>query len=239
MIRWGIIGCGDVTEVKSGPALQRASKSALVAVMRRTGALAQDYARRHNVPRWYDNADALIRDPDVDAVYIATPPGSHFEYALKVAAAGKPCYVEKPMARSFVECQRMIDAFERAKLPLFVAYYRRALPRFVKLKDLIDSGKIGHVTSCRYHRTTPDRPAPPGFWRLDVAQSGGGLFLDVGSHVLDLLDYLLGEFVETSGSGFGRPESPAEETVALSFRTSRGVVGAASWNFAADRNEEL
>src|SRR5437867_12721845 len=95
-IRWGIIGCGDVTEVKSGPALQRASDSALVAVMRRNRAAAEDYARRHNVPRFYDNAGALIADPDVDVVYVATPPGSHLEYALKVASAGKPCYVEKP-----------------------------------------------------------------------------------------------------------------------------------------------
>src|SRR6476619_383950 len=136
-IRWGIIGCGDVTEVKSGPALQRARDSALVAVMRRNRAAAEDYARRHDVPRFYGDAEALINDPEVDAVYVATPPGSHLEYALKVAAAGKPCYVEKPMARSFTECSQMIDAFERAGLPLFVAYYRRALPRFIKAKDLI------------------------------------------------------------------------------------------------------
>src|SRR3954467_14032329 len=117
-IRWGIIGCGDVTEVKSGPALQKAAGSALVAVMRRDAARAADYAKRHGVPRWYDDADALIRDADVDAVYVATPPGSHLQYALRVAAAGKPCYVEKPMARSHVECERMIEAFERARQPL-------------------------------------------------------------------------------------------------------------------------
>jgi predicted dehydrogenase len=238
-IGWGIIGCGDVTEIKSGPALQLARNSKLVAVMRRTGELAKDYAQRHNVPRWYDDADVLIGDPGVDAIYVATPPGSHLEYALKVAAAGKPCYVEKPMARSFAECQRMIDAFERARLPLFVAYYRRALPRFVKAKELIDSGKIGHVTACRYHRSTPDRPAPTGFWRLDVAQSGGGLFLDVGSHVLDVLDHLLGEFVEFGGAAHALNDRDIEDNVALHFRTSRGVVGAASWNFAGDRNEEI
>jgi predicted dehydrogenase len=238
-IRWGIIGCGDVTEVKSGPALQRAVGSEFAAVMRRDGALAKDYAHRHGVPRWYDHADELINDPGVDAVYIATPPGSHFEYAIKVAMAGKPCYVEKPMARSFIECKRMIEAFERAKMPLFVAYYRRALPRFVKLKELIDSGKIGRVTGCRYRRSCVDRPIPPGFWRMDVAQSGGGLFLDVGSHVLDLLDHLLGEFVEFGGVAHAASGAVAEENVAVHFRTARGVVGVADWNFAADRNEEL
>jgi 1,5-anhydro-D-fructose reductase (1,5-anhydro-D-mannitol-forming) len=238
-IRWGIIGCGDVTEVKSGPALQRAKGSELAAVMRRNGALAKDYAQRHGVPRWHDDADQLINDPGVDAVYIATPPGSHFEYALQVARAGKPCYVEKPMARSYAECRRMIDAFEQAKLPLFVAYYRRALPRFVKLKELIDSGKIGRVTGCRYRRSCIDRPIPPGFWRMDVAQSGGGLFLDVGSHVLDLLDHLLGEFVEYGGVAHAMPGAIAEDNVTVHFRSSQGIVGDANWNFAADRNEEL
>src|SRR5438067_1919276 len=113
-IRWGIIGCGDVTEVKSGPGFRKAQDSALVAVMRRDGAKAADYARRHGVPHWYDDADKLVADPEVNAVYVATPPGSHLEYALRVAAAGKPCYVEKPMARSHAECRRMIDAFDAA-----------------------------------------------------------------------------------------------------------------------------
>src|SRR5262249_20388141 len=130
-------------------------------------------------------------------------------------------------------------AFERAKLPLFVAYYRRALPRFLKTKELIDSGKIGQVTGCRYHRSTPDRPVHPGFWRLDIAPSGGGLFLDAGSQVLDLLDHLLGEFVEFAGPAHAIDGRDIEDNVALHFRTTRGVVGTASWNFAGDRNEEV
>src|SRR5213592_2609043 len=97
VVRWGIIGCGDVTEVKSGPGFQKAERSSLVAVMRRNGALAADYSRRHGVPKWYDDADALIADPEVDVVYVATPPSSHMDYALRVARAGKPVYVEKPM----------------------------------------------------------------------------------------------------------------------------------------------
>ena len=121
-IRWGIIGCGNVTEVKSGPGFQKAQHSALVAVMRRDGALARDYAERHGVPRWYDDADALIADPDVDAVYVATPPDSHAEYALRVARAGKPVYVEKPMALNHAQCRVMIDACRAAHVPLFVAY---------------------------------------------------------------------------------------------------------------------
>jgi 1,5-anhydro-D-fructose reductase (1,5-anhydro-D-mannitol-forming) len=137
-VRWGIIGCGNVTEVKSGPGLQKAKGSSLVAVMRRQGALAEDYARRHGVPRWYDDAQALIDDPQVNAVYVATPPSSHCAYTLQAAQAGKPVYVEKPMARTYAECQTMIGACRDARVPLFVAYYRRMLPRFLKVKELID-----------------------------------------------------------------------------------------------------
>src|SRR6478752_4064397 len=137
-VRWGIIGCGDVTEVKSGPSFQKIENSELVAVMRRTGELAKDYAERHNVPKWYDDADAHINDPDIDAVNIATPPGSHKEYTMKVAQAGKPVYVEKPMALDFTECQEMIAACEQAGVPLYVAYYRRGQARFLKIKELLE-----------------------------------------------------------------------------------------------------
>ncbi|MCW5581583.1 MAG: Gfo/Idh/MocA family oxidoreductase, partial [Luteimonas sp.] len=139
-IRWGIIGCGDVTEVKSGPALQQAPGSALAAVMRRNVALAEDYARRHGVPRWYGDAQALVDDPGVDAVYVATPPSTHLPYALMAMRAGKPVYVEKPMALDAAECAAMIDASRASGVPLFVAYYRRALPRFLTLRDLLDGG---------------------------------------------------------------------------------------------------
>src|SRR5688500_5443867 len=142
-IRWGIIGCGDVTEVKSGPGFQKADHSALVAVMRRTGTLAEDYARRHGVPRWYDDARALVADPEVDAVYVATPPSTHLEYALLAARAGKPVYVEKPMARDHAECVAMVEGCRAAGVPLFVAYYRRSLARFLKIKELVDAGAIG------------------------------------------------------------------------------------------------
>ena len=121
-IRWGMIGCGDVTEVKSGPGFQKAERSVLVAVMRRNGALAADYAKRHGVPRSYDQAEALLADAEVDAVYIATPPDTHAHYALLAAAAGKPAYVEKPMARHAPECDRMLEAFQHARLP--VSLYR-------------------------------------------------------------------------------------------------------------------
>ncbi|KAE8764485.1 Gfo/Idh/MocA family protein [Georgenia thermotolerans] len=242
-VRWGILGVGDVTERKSGPGLQRAERSELVAVMRRDGAKAEDYARRHGVPRWYDDADALINDPDVDAVYIATPPDSHRDLTLKVAAAGKPVYVEKPMARTAAECEEMIAACERAGVPLFVAYYRRAMPRFVTVKRLLDDGAIGtpHAVSVR----TQGVPGmwEPGHlpWRVQPEVSGGGLFVDLGSHTLDLLDHLLGPIGAVSGAAFNHAgRYPAEDTVAAAFVFTSGVQGVGLWAFdVAEQRDEV
>src|SRR5262245_31482477 len=150
-IRWGILGCGAVCEVKSGPAFQKADGSELVAVMRRNAGLAEDFARRQGVPAWYDDADRLIDEPHDHTVYHASPPGRHPGLALKVSAHGKPAYVEKPMARTHSECEHMLESFGQKGLPLFVAYYRRPLPRFLKAKEILDSGALGTITgvSCR------------------------------------------------------------------------------------------
>ncbi len=246
VIRWGILGCGDVTEVKSGPGFQKAAGSQLVAVMRRNAALAADYARRHGVPRWYDDARALIADPEVDAVYVATPPGAHLEGALLAAAAGKPCYMEKPMARHTAECDAMIAACAQAGVKLFVAYYRRRLPRFLKVRELLAAGAVGTLTGVSYRMATPTPAnADPArhAWRVDAANAGGGLLLDVGSHVLDLLDDLVGPLplAQVHGHAARLVASPAavEDAVTMIFRTAAGVPGAATWNFASQTREDL
>lgn len=237
-VRWGIIGCGAVTEVKSGPALQKAEGSRLVAVMRRNAALAEDYARRHGVPRWYADAGALIADPEVNAVYVATPPASHRDYTLQAAAAGKPVYVEKPMARTHAECLEMIAACREAGVGLYVAYYRRAQPRFLKVRDLLAAGAIGAprtVTVTLHQRPLADVSRPEDLpWRVRPEISGGGLFLDVGSHTLDLLDYLLGPigWVQGEAANLGAQYEP-EDTVVGTWRHASGVHGTGSWCFAA------
>ncbi len=237
-IRWGIIGCGDVTEVKSGPGFQKARDSRLVAVMRRNGALAADYARRHHVPRWYDEAEALISDPEVDAVYIATPPSTHKEYVLKVARAGKPVYVEKPMALTYAECQEMVEGCQAAGVPLFVAYYRRALPRFVKVKELIDAGAIGEarlVTMTLYWPPAPEELDPAGLhWHVRPEISGGGRFVDVVSHTLDFMDYVLGPIRQVRGFAANQGgHYPAEDIVCGAFVFTPGVQASGAWCFTA------
>jgi predicted dehydrogenase len=242
-VRWGILGCGDVCEVKSGPGFQQAEGSELVAVMRRDGALAEDFARRHSVPAFYDDADRLIADPNVTAVYIASPPGSHLELALKVAAAGKPAYVEKPMARSHAECLRMLAAFERAQVPLFVAYYRRALPRFLKAKGIVDSGRLGQLlrVDVRFANDGQAQLDPARLpWRVQAEHAGAGLFLDLASHTLDVLDFLLGPLQHVQGEACNLA-SPVdvEDRVTLGFATMSGARGTGSWNFASKSAEDL
>jgi predicted dehydrogenase len=209
--------------------------------MRRDRVKAEDFARRHDVARVHARADDLIGDPEVDAVYIATPPSTHCELSLRVAAAGKPCLVEKPMALDHAECVRMVEAFRTAALPLWVAYYRRALPRYLAVRTLLARGAIGRVTS--FHVEVMDRLATAdqaAAWRFDPAIAGGGLFMDVGSHCVDLIDYLAGEIVEAAGfaANTGGTYS-AEDVTAAAFRTSAGVVGTGAWNFNAGEKRDL
>lgn len=241
-VRWGIIGCGDVTEVKSGPALQKAEGSELVAVMRRNGALAEDYAKRHGVAAWYDDAEALVNDPDVNAIYVATPPGFHREYALLAARAGKPVYVEKPMARNHAECLEMIAACEEAKVPLFVAYYRRGLPKFVEIKRLIDSGIIGEVrfVQTTFLQTMREDDGQEQPWRIRPELSGGGLFVDLASHTLDVLDYLLGPIGEVKGFASNQSgQYQVEDIVTTTYAFESGVMGTGIWSFNAFKRSDV
>lgn len=242
-IRWGIIGCGNVTEVKSGPGFQKAKNSALMAVMRRDADKARDYAARHGAPKWYGSADDLVHDPDVDAVYVATPPSSHEEYAMLAAKAGKPVYIEKPMARTFDECRRMIEACRSAGTPLFVAYYRRCLPRFVKVKELVESGAIGDVRFVSVMLYQPPERAefdPANLpWRVVPEIAGAGLFLDLASHTLDVLDYILGPIEKARGMASNQAGLyAAEDIVTANWAFVSGALGAGVWCFTSrDRSD--
>ena len=184
-MNWAIIGCGDVTEVKSGPAFRKVPGSKLVSVMRRDAERAESYAQRHGVERWTTDANEILDSEDIDAVYIATHPNTHAEYTIRAAEAGKAVYVEKPMAVNPAECRDMIDACNRAALPLWTAYYRRALPRFDKVRALIAEGAIGAVRAVNSIRFQGYRE---GSWQNQPGLSGGGWCFDSACHTLDWLD---------------------------------------------------
>jgi 1,5-anhydro-D-fructose reductase (1,5-anhydro-D-mannitol-forming) len=236
-IRWGIIGCGDVTERKSGPAYQKTEGFGLKSVMRRDLEKAADYARRHNIDKYGNDADALINDPDIDAIYIATPPDTHKFYALKVADAGKPCCIEKPMAPSYADCVEIVNAFENKSIPLFVAYYRRSLPRFLKVKQWIEEGRIGVVRDVHWQLTrVPSAIDVSGEynWRTDAKIATAGYFEDLASHGLDLFIYFFGDVKDAAGVSLNQQGLyTAKDAVAASWLHESGVTGTSSWNFGA------
>ena len=196
-INWGIIGCGDVTEVKSGPAFNKVPNSKLIAVMRRNAEKAQNYAQRHGVEKWYSDADDLINDPEINAIYVATPPLNHEEYAIKTMKAGKPVYVEKPMAVSAGAAERIEKVANETRVKITVAHYRRQQPLFLKIKELLQQKIIGDVRIVDLKMLQPHQSniiaKTETNWRIDPSVSGGGLFYDLAPHQLDLMLYFFWE----------------------------------------------
>jgi predicted dehydrogenase len=244
-IKWGMIGCGNVTEKKSGPAFSKVPNSALVAVMGRSAEKAADYAQRHGVPKWYTSVDELINDPEVNAVYIATPPDVHLEYAAKALKAGKAVYVEKPMARNTAECNAMNQISRETGVPLFVAYYRRSLDYFLKVKELIDQKVIGDIrlvtVQIHYNPYTEEigENAQPR-WRVDPQISGGGHFHDLASHQFDFLEYALGPI--KTAQGIARNQAglyAADDIVVANFEFESGVLGTGSWCYTLHKEQRL
>lgn len=239
-IRWGIIGCGNVTEAKSGPAFQQIEGSYIVAVMRRDAEKAADYAKRHGIAKGYSDADKLIQDPDVNAIYIATPPDTHAFYTLKALEAGKPVYVEKPMALNYTEAKQMADASEKYGIPVFVAYYRRALSGFLKVKELIENKAIGEVLSIDLKLHLPTRNEDYKTdnlpWRVLPEKSGGGYFFDLASHQLDWLDFVFGKAELISSKIENRAGLySAEDYVQAKLRYKNNILFTGNWDFCAPK----
>ncbi|QKJ32852.1 Gfo/Idh/MocA family oxidoreductase [Mucilaginibacter mali] len=235
-IKWGIIGCGNVTEVKSGPAFNEVPHSKLVAVMRRNAALAADYARRHKVSKWYSQAEELIADPEVNAIYVATPPAYHEEYVIKALEYGKMVYVEKPVTTTVESCERMVEAEHAFRGKLCVAHYRRALPYFNGIKGMLDQGTIGKVKMVKLTMLQPyrnDLIAKTEYnWRVVPALSGGGLFFDLAPHQLDILMWMLGEPVSCQGISLNHAGLyEADDTVVGTIQFPNGVLFTGDWCF--------
>ncbi len=243
-IKWGIIGCGNVTEAKSGPAFQQIEGSSIEAVMRRDAKKAADYARRHGIKKWYSDANELINDPEVNAVYIATPPDSHAFYTLKTLEAGKAVYVEKPMALNYANALKMHNASKKYNIPIFVAYYRRALSGFLNIKELIENDAVGEITEINLklhlaarHEDYNVNDLP---WRVIPEKSGGGYFFDLASHQLDWLDFVFGkaELISSKVENQCRLYD-AEDFVHAKLRYQNKINFSGSWNFCVDKENEI
>lgn len=234
-IRWGVIGCGSVAEKKSVPAYLMTDRFEVAWVMRRDAEKAKDYAQRHKIPNWTANAMDVIENPEIDAIYIATPPDSHKFYALLVANAGKPCCIEKPMTPNFQDSLEVYETFKAKELPLFVAYYRRSLPRFNKIKEWLDEGQIGTVRHIYWQKTKPPSDidlSKQYNWRTDKEIAPGGYFDDLASHGLDLFTYLLGDIKRANGLATNQQNLySAYDAVTASWIHENGVTGEGNWNF--------
>ncbi len=241
MIKWGMIGAGDVTEVKSGPAFKKVDNSDMIAVMRRDEEKVKDYALRHQIANWYTDADTMLANPDIDAVYIATPPHVHLHYVQKALQAGKMVYVEKPLALNALEANQMKDLLEQYGGKLVVAHYRRANPYFLKVKEIVQSGLIGKVSLICLKIYKKSLPAEVLFlsknqWRVDPAISGGGLFHDLAPHQLDLMVAIFGKPVNYCGLSDTKGSEKAAIRVGGHILFDEEVLFQGIWDF--DREEE-
>lgn len=237
-IKWGFIGCGEVTEKKSGPAFSLVEDSTVVAVMSRSADKARSYAQRHGIKRWYTDPQALLDDPEVNAVYIATPPSTHATFAIMAMKAGKPVYVEKPMAANYEDCCRINRISLTTGMPCFVAYYRRYLDYFQRVKQLVNSGAIGTVVNVQIRFAVPPRDLDYNSrnlpWRVQPDIAGGGYFYDLAPHQIDLLQEMFGPIIEAEGYTANRGGLyETEDSVSACFRFSNGVPGSGSWCFVA------
>lgn len=242
-INWGIIGCGDVTEVKSGPAFNKVPNSKLIAVMRRNAEKAQNYAQRHGVEKWYSDADDLINDPEINAIYVATPPLNHEEYAIKTMKAGKPVYVEKPMAVSAGAAERIEKVANETRVKITVAHYRRQQPLFLKIKELLQQKIIGDVRIVDLKMLQPHQSniiaKTETNWRIDPSVSGGGLFYDLAPHQLDLMLYFFGKPKKTTGISFNASGYyNADDTTSGQILFESKVLVNGAWCFTSSERKD-
>jgi predicted dehydrogenase len=241
-IRWGMLGCGDVTEKKSGPAFNKVEGSQVIAVMCRNADKAADYAHRHHIQNCYTSVEKLISNKDINAVYIATPPSSHAEYAIMALEHGKMVYVEKPMAANYHECERMSEASRKNGMPLYVAYYRRFLPYFLKVKEILNTGMLGKLLYVKVDFHIPPRKEDYNAldvpWRLKPEIAGGGYFYDMACHQIDLFDMYFGKTAEVWGRKINRRGLyEPEDLINAAITYESGLPLFATWCFAGDEGQ--
>jgi predicted dehydrogenase len=241
IVNWGIIGCGDVAEVKSGPAFQKVNGSSLLTVMRRNEEKVKDFAKRHQVPNYTTSASELINDENINAIYIATPPSSHLNYALQAIQAGKNVYLEKPMVLNSNEANVLLNALNESDTKVTVAHYRRNLPLFIKVKKLLDTNTIGRVFSAEIDIAQSKNAnliaKTDDNWRLNSEISGGGYFHDIAPHQIDLMCYYFGDIAKVKKGAYASNGS-LNDIVKGEIDFTNGIRFKGSWDFAATNDRD-
>jgi len=240
-ICWGIIGCGNVTEVKSGPAFNKVEHSSLMAVSRRDPDKLADYVKRHHIPLSFTNALDLIQSEKINAIYIATPPDVREAYAIEAMQLGKPVYLEKPMALNLAACKRLKSVSEKLGIKLSVAHYRRNLPLFMEVKNILEQGDIGAVKEVQITmlKKTDKAAKDPSNWRVDPSIAGGGYFYDLAPHQIDLVFYFFGKPKSFSGTSTNKAGLyKAEDFVQGTIELENGIVCKGLWDFSINGEEK-
>jgi predicted dehydrogenase len=203
-LRWGLIGCGDISKKRVAPALNSLDQSELIAVARANHSLAKSFAKEFSAKRWYKNWQDILSDEEIDAVYLATPVYLHAEQTIAAAEAGKHVLCEKPMALNANDCKRMIETCKTHNVKLGVAYYRHFYPVIKGAKEIILSGEIGEPTivDIQAFEWFDRKPGEPRYWLLQKELSGGGPMMDFGCHRIEVLHYLFGGVKEMQAQLF-------------------------------------
>jgi predicted dehydrogenase len=235
-LRWGLIGCGDISRKRVAPALRLIPECELIAVSRARVDLAEAFANEFGAKRWYGDWRELIADDEIDAVYIATPVYLHAEQTVAAAEAGKSVLCEKPMAMNAGECKQMIAVCEFEDVALGVAYYRRFYPAIRRVKEIIVSGEIGKPVIAQINAFERFNPAPgeDRYWLLERSKSGGGPMMDFGCHRLEILLNLFGP-IERTTAVIGRAlfDREVEDTCIASFEFGSGAQASLAVTHAA------
>ena len=235
-LRWGLIGCGDISTKRVAPALRDLPNCDLVAVARARVDLARSFAEQFGARKWRPDWEALALDQEIDAVYIATPVHLHAAQTIAAAEAGKHVLCEKPMALNVEECERMIAACRAHHVKLGVAYYRHFYPAIARVKEVIRSGEIGQPVVAQlnaFERFNPD-PGHARHWLVEKAKAGGGPMFDFGCHRIEVLLNIFGPITRTTGSTanvlFDRD---VEDTAVALFEFEGGMRGVLTVTHAA------
>lgn len=240
-IRWAVIGAGDVVERRVAKALQTAQGSLLQAVARRDEAKLKAFADTYGVPKAYKDVAQVWNDPDIDAVYVATPVMLHVEHAIEAARHGKHVLCEKPMALNAEQGDSMIAVCRENGVKLGIAYYRRYYPKIQKMKQLIEAGAIGKPVYARTQFSGKTNHAGTArAWLLKPEVSGGGPLMDVGTHVIDLLCFCLGSPQQVSAmTGNVLQELDVEDTASVLIRFASGCQASVHASFSTSVGNQL
>ncbi|MEA1910127.1 MAG: Gfo/Idh/MocA family oxidoreductase [Spirochaetota bacterium] len=235
-IKWGLIGCGDISQKRVAPGLRDAKSSKLISVNRSDFSKAESFAKEFGADKWIENWQDLITDTDINAVYIATPVFLHAEQTIAAAEAGKHILCEKSMAMNTAEADRMIDACKANNVKLGIAYYRNLYPAVQRIKEIINSGEIGnivHIQSNNFENFNR-QPGEARYWLLEKEKSGGGPMMDMGCHRIEVFVNIAGPVQQITAFNDNIAfKRDVEDSSMAHFRFENGATGLLTSSHAA------